>query len=299
MALDTSTTQVIRSERTARWRAYPTLVKSLQTGLLVLTGIAGFSSAHAPDTNLVVWAGLAASLSLSIGGSTVLNMVYDRDIDGLMQRTCSRPLPTGIVSLREALIVGTLATGLGILLALRLSPLYGLLIVSGVFFDLVVYTLWMKRRSPWSVVWGGLAGAVPILAGRALALGAVDAAGIALCLSVFLWIPTHILTFSLRYESDYRRARIPTMPQRYGHRATRLAISLSSLGAAFAMTLAALLIGMGPGYLRLLGVLSLGLVGLAIRSTLRPSPSLNFALFKYASVFMLSGMIVIVLETMA
>ncbi|MCJ7511801.1 MAG: UbiA family prenyltransferase, partial [Anaerolineales bacterium] len=163
----------------------------------------------------------------------------------------------------------------------------------------VVYTLWMKRRSPWSVVWGGIAGAVPILAGRALALDAIDAAGIALCLSVFLWIPTHILTFSLRYESDYRRARIPTMPQRYGDRATRLAISLSSLGAAMAMTFAALQIGMGPGYLRLLGVLGLGLVGLALRSALRPSASLNFALFKYASVFMLSGMIVIVLETMA
>lgn len=284
--------------RTSRWRAYGILLKSLQTGLLVLTGVAGFASAQGLPAGLELWAGLVLSLMLSIGGSTVLNMVYDRDIDRLMQRTCSRPLPQGSLSVQEALLLGTLMTAGGILLAFRLSPLFGALIAAGVFFNLVVYTLWLKRRSPWSIVWGGVAGALPIVAGRALGLGGLDAAAIALGLSVLLWIPTHILTFSLRYEDDYRHAGIPTVPQAYGPRITRLIISGSSLLAALTMTAAALHLGLGAGYLRLLAVLGLGLIAVAVRSALRPSAKLNFALFKYASAFMLCGMLVIVLETL-
>lgn len=286
----------LQARRPPRWRTYGTLVKSLQTGLLVLTGIAGLASAQGLDAGLDLWAGLTVSLILAIGGSTVLNMVYDRDIDRLMLRTCSRPLPQGMLSVREAVLLGSLLTGAGVLLAFRLSPLYGALIAAGAFFDLVVYTLWLKRRSAWSILWGGIAGAMPIVAGRALGVGVIDAAGVALGVSVLLWIPTHILTFNLRYEDDYRRAGIPTIPQVYGQRAARRLISASSLLAAVAMIAAALLLGLGPGYLRLLTVLGLGLIALAVRGALRPSARLNFALFKYASAFMLSGMLVIVLD---
>lgn len=289
-------TASLQARRPPRWRTYGTLVKSLQTGLLVLTGIAGLASAQGLEVGPGLLAGLTVSLIFAIGGSTVLNMVYDRDIDRLMQRTCSRPLPQGMLSVREAVLLGSLLTGAGVLLAFRLSPLCGALIAAGAFFDLVVYTLWLKRRSPWSILWGGIAGAMPIVAGRALGVGMIDAAGVALGLSVLMWIPTHIVTFNLRYEDDYRRAGIPTIPQVYGQRAARRLISASSLLAAVAMIAAALLLGLGPGYLRLLAVLGLGLIALAVRGALRPSARLNFALFKYASAFMLSGMLVIVLD---
>jgi len=288
----------LHARRPPRWRTYGTLIKSLQTGLLVLTGIAGLASAQGLQAGLGLWAGLTVSLIFTIGGSTVLNMVYDRDIDRLMQRTCSRPLPQGMLSVREAVLLGSLLTSAGVLLAFRLSPLYGALIAAGAFFDLVVYTLWLKRRSPWSIVWGGIAGAMPIVAGRALGVGVIDAASVALGLSVLLWIPTHILTFNLRYEDDYRRAGIPTIPQVFGRRAARRLISASSLLAAVAMIAAAVLLGLGPGYLRLLTVLGLGLIALAVRGALHPSDRLNFALFKYASAFMLGGMLVIVLDTL-
>lgn len=286
----------LQVRRPPRWRAYGTLLKGLQTGLLVLTGIAGLASARGLDAGLDLWAGLIVSLSLAIGGSTVLNMVYDRDLDRLMQRTCSRPLPQGMLSVREAVLLGSLLTSAGVLLAFQLSPLYGVLIAAGAFFDLVVYTLWLKRRSPWSIVWGGIAGAMPIVAGRTLGVGVIDGAALALGFSVLLWIPTHILTFNLRYEDDYRRAGIPTIPQVYGQRTARRLISASSLLAAAAMIAAALALGLGLGYLRLLAVLGLGLIALAVRGALRPSARINFALFKYASAFMLSGMLVIVLD---
>lgn len=282
--------------RPRRWRAYGSLLKSLQTGLLVLTGIAGLASAQGLQAGPARWAGLIVSLVLAIGGSTVLNMAYDRDIDRVMQRTCSRPLPQGTLSVREAVVLGALLTSTGVLLAFQLLPLYGMLIAAGAFFNLVVYTLWLKRRSPWSLVWGGLAGAMPIMAGRALGVGVIDSAAIALGLSVLLWIPTHILTFNLRYEDDYRRAGIPTIPQVYGPQAARRLISISSLAAAVSLIAAAFILGLGAGYLRLLAVLGLALVSLALRSALRPSPGINFALFKYASAFMLCGMLLIVLE---
>jgi protoheme IX farnesyltransferase len=157
----------------------------------------------------------------------------------------------------------------------------------------VVYTLWLKRRTCWSIVWGGISGGMPILAGRALGLGTVDGIGILLTLAVLSWIPTHILTFSMRYSDDYRAARIPTFPSTYGLAVTRATIGVSSLLAAVSITAAGVLIGLEWGYLRLLAVLSAGLLFLVVASTFRPSEKVNFGLFKYASVYMLSTMVLL------
>lgn len=275
---------------------YWPLIKSLQTGLLLVTGIAGFASCRCPVLNWGELLGLAGSLFLAISGSTVLNMWYDRDIDAKMSRTCWRPLPSGVVSQREALYFGLLLSVFGVGWALAMDALYGAIVFAGLFFDVVVYTVWLKRRTAWSILWGGIAGAMPVLAGRALGTGAVDWIGVLLALSVLFWIPTHILTFSMRYHDDYQSAGIPTFPSAYGFRATRIAISLSSVLAAVSMALAAYGIGMMVGYLRLIGVLSAGLFLLAVASMVRPSDRLNFGLFKYASLYMLSAMLLLVVE---
>jgi heme O synthase-like polyprenyltransferase len=101
------------------------------------------------------------------------------------------------------------------------------------------------------------------------------------------------MTFSIRYDQDYRNAGIPTFPSAYGVQVTRVIIALSSLAAASAMIVAAIIIGMTWGYLRLLAVLSAGLLILAIGSMVRPSDRLNFGLFKYASTYMLSSMLLV------
>jgi len=260
--------------------------------LLLVTGLAGYMSARCP-----VSMALAGSLFLAISGSTMLNMVYDRDIDAKMKRTCQRPLPSDQVGVSEALLVGLALAGLGVGWAFALTPLYGLVVFAGLFFDVVVYTLWLKRRTPYSIILGGLAGGMPALAGRVLAVGQVDVVGVLLALAVLLWIPTHIMTFSIRYDQDYRNAGIPTFPSAYGVQVTRVIIALSSLAAASAMIVAAIIIGMTWGYLRLLAVLSAGLLILAIGSMVRPSDRLNFGLFKYASTYMLSSMLLVMIGT--
>ena len=279
-------------------RAYLAMTKSLQTALLLVTAVAGYASARCP---LLTWKTLLAmivSLFLVISGSTVLNMVYDRDIDAVMKRTCWRPLPVGQVTPGEALRLGVVLCVLGSVLAFAMSLLFGLVVIAGLCFDAVVYTLWLKRRTAWSIVIGGLAGGMPVLAGRTLALGRVDAIGLLLMLAVLLWIPTHIMTFSIRYAEDYRRAGVPTFPSRYGMPLTRVLISLASVGAAVSIMIAAVGIGLSWGYMGFLGVLGFGLLALAIANIMRPSPGLNFGLFKYASLYMLSSMLLVVAGTL-
>jgi protoheme IX farnesyltransferase len=274
------------------FKRYWPLIKSLQTGLLLFTGLAGFVSARCPyiDANYVL--GLLGSLFLSISGSTVLNMVYDRDIDAKMERTCLRPLPAGTVSPSEALYLGLGMSILGIAWAVAIDVLYGAVVFAGLFFDVVFYTMLLKRRTAWSVVWGGIAGGMPVLAGRVLAVGMIDWVGIALAFAVLFWIPTHILTFSIRYKEDYTHAGIPTFPSRYGVKMTQRIIAFSSILASVAMGISAIGIGLTWGYLRVLIVLSTGLLLFAVSSMIRPSTRMNFGLFKYASFFMLGSMLI-------
>lgn len=281
------------ASRLTRLRLYWSLTKSLQTGLLLATGLAGYMTARCPATHWSELLGLSASLFMAIAGSTVLNMWYDRDIDSVMNRTHHRPLADGRVAPGEALRLGLALSVLGIGLAVGMSPLYGLIVFAGSFFDVAVYTLWLKRRTCWSIVWGGISGGMPILAGRAFGLGQVDGIGLLLSLAVLFWIPTHILTFSMRYFDDYRAAGIPTFPSTYGFAATRATIAVSSVLAALAIGVSGILIGVEWGFVRLLAVLSAGLFLLAVASVLRPTERVNFGLFKYASVYMLSAMILL------
>ncbi len=272
---------------------YWPLIKSLQTGLLLITGLTGYMSACCPVRSLSVLAGLSGSLFLAIAGSTMLNMWYDRDIDACMMRTSKRPLSNGSVQPGNVLRLGLLLSVVGIGWAMALSVLYGVVVLAGWFFDFVIYTLWLKRRTPWSIVWGGLAGGMPILAGRTLGLGHIDAIGLGLALAVLLWIPTHILTFAIRNDADYRKAAVPTFASHYGYGFTRWAIAISSVLASLAMIGSAYAIGVTQGGLHLMGLLSGALLFLAARAVSRPSEKATFRLFKYASVYMLLSMVLI------
>lgn len=279
-------------------RLYWSLTKSLQAGLLLSTALAGYMSAPEPLKEWHAWLSLLGSMFCAIAGSTVLNMVYDRDIDAQMVRTCWRPLPSGQVGYREALMLGVGLSLLGVGWSVMLSPLYGAVVFAGWFFDVVVYTLWLKRRTAWSIIWGGLSGGMPVLAGRVLSLGAIDWIGIALALSVLFWIPIHILTFTMRYDQDYRRAKIPTWAATYGFGFTRAMVAISSVLAGLTISLAALAVGMTAGYLHLLAVLSSALLILATISLLRPSDRMDFGLFKFASLYMLSVMLLFIVQRM-
>jgi protoheme IX farnesyltransferase len=223
-------------------------------------------------------------------------MWYDRDLDARMNRTCRRPLPSGQIAAWKAIVFGLALSFSGVLWALTIDRLFGLIVFAGLFFDVVVYTIWLKRRTSWSIIWGGIAGGMPVLAGRALGVGAIDWVGLVLMLAILFWIPTHILTYGMRYSDDYQRAGIPTLASSHGIQFSRRMIAISSILAACAIAVAALGIGMTGSYLHLLGILSIILLALALWSLVRPSEKLNFGLFKYASVYMLNAMILLVVQ---
>jgi heme o synthase len=278
--------------RTLRLGYWP-LVKGWQTGLLLVTAWAGYLSAARNPVSWGVLLGLTGSLFAAIAGGTAINMWFDRDIDARMERTCDRPLSTGRVSPAAALRTGALLMAAGMGWALWLSPLFGALVVAGLFFEVVVYTFWLKRRTPWSIVWGGLAGGMPILAGRALALGRVDAAGLLLALAVLSWIPTHNLTLALLRADDCRRAGVPTFPAVYGGDATRRLVALSGLLAALAMSLAFIRLNFSAAILSLSLLAGAGLLLLALRAWIRPADSANAVLYRAASVYMLCCMVLL------
>jgi protoheme IX farnesyltransferase len=274
-------------------RQYWSLTKSLQSGLLLMTGLAGYLSAHAA----IQWTSflqMIPSLFLAISGSTILNMWWDRDIDAKMKRTHMRPTSTGKVAAVEVLNLGLLISMIGVGWALLLNLQYGIIVFAGLFFDVFVYSMILKRRTCWSIVWGGIAGAMPVLSGRVLAIGRIDAIGILLSASILFWIPTHTLTFSLKFFDDYKSAGIPTFPTTYGIGFTRLAIAISSIIAALAMSIASIWIGVAEGILALIIILSAVLLFLAATVVFRPSDQTNLRLYKYASIYMLCTMLLII-----
>lgn len=274
---------------------YIPLIKSLQTGLLLATGVAGYLSARIPF-DIPELIGMSISLFLAISGSTIMNMWYDHDIDAKMKRTHKRPAASGELSRTEVLGVGVTVSMFGIGWAVMIAPLFGIAVFAGWFFDVIVYTLWLKRITCWSIVWGGISGAMPILSGRVLAVGQIDLVGILLALAILFWIPTHTLTFSIKFRDDYANANVPTFPSTYGDAFTRTTITISSVLAAIAIGWASILIGLSAGYLRLMTVLTSGLLLLAFATFRVQSERANFGLFRYASFYMLSAMIILAIR---
>lgn len=277
-----------------RLRIYWQLIKSLQTGLLLVSGLAGFASVCCPLRTWTTIAGLVVTLFFAISGATVLNMVYDRNIDAKMKRTADRPIPSGQIRTSEALLLGLILSMLGVGGALLLDPLYGLVVSAGLVCDVMVYTIWLKRRTPWSIVWGGIAGGMPILAGRTLGAGQIEHIGLLLSLAVVLWIPTHIITFGIKHAADYRRAGVPTVASRYGEHNARLIMSVATILAVLVMALAVWLIELRAGCVHATVALGATLSLLTALSLFFPSPKLDFGIFKFASVYMLTAMVLII-----
>ena len=225
-----------------------------------------------------------------------MNMWYDRDIDAKMKRTHMRPAASGQLDQREIFIVGMTTSILGIGLAFVIAPLYGLVVFAGWFFDVIVYTVWLKRRTCWSILWGGISGAMPILSGRALAVGGIEVVGILLGFSILFWIPTHTLTYSMKFRNDYKNAGVPTFPETYGERFTRMTIAISSILAAIAIGWASVLIGLSAGLLSLIAVLTAVMLILAFATLRIHTDKMNFMLFRYASLYMLSAMIILSIQ---
>jgi len=269
------------------------LTKARQTALLLITGLGSYTLTRGWPLDPLEALWMAAALLLSISGCTALNMLLDRGIDARMGRTAGRPLPARRMRPAQAAVFGGGLSLAGLVLALGLDLRFGAVVAAGFAFDLLIYTIWLKRRTALSIVFGGAAGGMPVLAGRVLALGRVDLVGLLLAGSILLWIPSHILTLAIRYAGDYRQAGVPVWPNVYGARATRLLVAGANLVNTAVLTACAFLLRVHAVPLGLLLAMGLGLFGLSLLQLLRPTERRNRLLFKAASVYMLVSSILL------
>jgi protoheme IX farnesyltransferase len=281
-----------------KFKSYWKLIKSLQTFLLLLTGITGFVSSKCPYISWEMTSLLIISLFLTISGTTVFNMAFDRDIDAKMNRTKDRPIPSGIISVKEAVTFGIILNLIGLTIAFWMDVLYGSIVFAGLFIDFVIYTVWLKQRSAWSIVWGGISGGMPILAGRALGVGHIDLIGVLLAAAILFWIPTHIMTFNMRHFDDYKRAGVPTFAGTYGFYKSRIIIAISTMVSAVAFAIGAFSLGIEWGFIRVLIILTTIATTFAIYGMVKPSDKMNFRLFKLASLNMIFALIIIILGSL-
>lgn len=273
---------------------YIQLIKAPQTSLLVLTALAGYRS-HPNDYPIYIVILALFGLMLVISGTTALNMVFDHDIDKLMLRTQNRPLPSGYLSEFDATMFGILLIALGMGISMFISIIFAVVVFAGFFFDLIIYTVWLKRKSPWSIVFGGLAGGMPILAGRVLAIGIVDIWGILLSISILLWIPTHILTLAMNYSKDYELAGVPTFPNVYGFVSSKYFIALTNIFAGLILLYVFFNLSVGLlGTFLLLGA-TIILVYYSVNVLDYSSKELNKKLFRFASIYMGIAMIILII----
>jgi protoheme IX farnesyltransferase len=188
--------------------------------------------------------------------------------------------------------------GLGLVWAVTLSWLYFSLILAGASLDVLVYTLWLKRRSAWAILWGGLSGGIPILAGSSLVMGRVDEVGLLLAFAIVCWIPSHNLTLSMLYSADYLNAGIPTFINVYGPTAVRAAVAFSTLITVLLMAAASSWLTASLLVIATLCITGLGLVGLAFIAWFGSSLRAVRALNKYSSIYMLVAMLLLSLVTL-
>ena len=168
--------------------------------------------------------------TLAAGGANTFNMVYDRDIDAIMERTKKRPLVTGVMTPRAATIFACILELLSFaLLAWRVNYLSAWLAMGATAFYVFIYTIWLKRRSKQNIVIGGAAGAVPVLIGWAAVQNNVTWTPILLFVVIFIWTPPHFWALAVRYRDDYAAANVPMMPVVASLRRTTLEILVYSV----------------------------------------------------------------------
>ncbi|PRY83372.1 heme o synthase [Donghicola tyrosinivorans] len=225
--------------REASFGDYFALLKPRVMSLVVFTALVGLlvapGSVHPVE-------GFAAILFIALGGgaSGALNMWWDADIDRIMKRTQSRPIPSGKVGAEEALALGLALSGISvIMLALASNIVAGALLAFTIFFYVVIYSMWLKRSTPQNIVIGGAAGAFPPMIGWAVATGGVSIESIMMFALVFFWTPPHFWALALFMKSDYSEAKVPMLTVTHGRKVTRQQIF------GYTLLLAGLAIGTG------------------------------------------------------
>ena len=205
------------------------LMKPRVMSLVIFTCAVGLLTSNSNTDILYATIGILL-VALGAGAAGCLNMWYESDVDALMTRTCLRPIPTGKINRKQALIFGIILTVFSVGALYYFSNLLSaFLLLFTIFFYLFIYTIWLKRKTPQNIVIGGIAGSLPPVIGWSIAANSISMVSISLFLIIFFWTPSHFWALSLYKVKDYKRAQIPMLPLTDGVEKTKLHIFIYSI----------------------------------------------------------------------
>jgi protoheme IX farnesyltransferase len=246
--------------------------------LLVITAVTSMYAASkliGPPLSYVGLLHIVVAGSLSSAGSSALNHYYDRDIDPLMKRTSTRPIPSGRMAARDVLIYGLAVSAISVIYAwFTLNPVSTFFIALGIFFYVVIYTVWLKRTNSSNIVIGGFAGSCAAMAGWSAATGSMDILGALVGVLVFAWTPSHFWCLAMKIRDDYAEAKVPMLPVLIGMQKTSKYILINT---AILLPYSLALVAFGLGYVYLaIAAVSGGLM-LWYHYKLTKTPTSDFA----------------------
>ncbi len=254
----------------ADWRDYFALLKPRVMVLVVFTAACAMIAAPGTMHPFLAFTAILC-IGVAAGAAGALNQWYEADIDALMKRTAHRPLPAGKLPASEALAFGViLGSGAVAVMGLALNWVAAAWLAVSILFYAVVYTAWLKRRTPQNIVIGGAAGAFPVICGWAAVSGDTPLMAWILFAIIFLWTPPHFWALALFMEADYAKAGVPMLPVTHGMPETRRQIFLYSL-LLVPVTIAPALLGLAGwaygGTAITLGAMFLWMAYKVLRST--------------------------------
>ena len=210
-------------------KAFFNLMKPRVMSLVLFTCAVGYLIAPA-KINFTDAICSFVAVALGSGAAGALNMWYESDLDSLMTRTCLRPIPTGKLTKKQALVFGTVSSLVSVIALYIFSNLFAASVLAiTILFYVFIYTIWLKRKTPQNIVIGGAAGALPPIIGWAIATNGISLEPLILFLIIFIWTPSHFWALSLYKTEDYRKARIPMLPITSGIQKTKFNIFLYAL----------------------------------------------------------------------
>ena len=256
------------------------------TLLLITTAAAMVIAARGIPSLRVLFCTLIGG-GLAAASAGAFNCIVDSDIDGLMRRTCARPIPTGRISINNAAVYAIVTGALSFaILILLVNPLAAWLSLLGNVYYVVVYTMLLKRATPLNIVIGGAAGAIPPLVGSAAVIGTITGQALGLFALIFLWTPPHFWSLALMTETDYARARVPMLPNVSGVARTKTEIVVYSFVLVVASLALYALHIFGPLYLVAAAILGTIFIVDAIGTYRSSGTAWPRRLFKYSLLYL-------------
>ncbi len=267
--------------------AYLELTKPRIVSLVVITGIPALLIAARGMPAPTVFFGALLGTMMAAASAASFNMYFDRDIDGLMGRTASRPLPAGVLPPSSALGLGFVLAGFSWVTLLTFTNiLAGAIALGSIFYYAVIYTVWLKRRTPQNIVIGGGAGASAPLIAWAAVTGGLSVPAVLLASIVFLWTPPHFWALALYRREDYAHAHVPMLPVTHGAAETRRQILLYTL-VLVPITLSLVPLGVaGWTYGVAAAALGAAFIGLAARLWRSASDAHAMPLFRFSILYL-------------